>query len=167
MTRDVELVVAMARGGAIGRANALPWRLPEDLRRFRALTIGHAVVMGRRTWESIGRSLPGRTNIVISRDASWRGEGAETLSGLDDALARAAAARPGLPALVIGGAQIYALALPLARRIRATEIELDVPGADAFFPALDRAIWRRAAESAHVAADGTAYRFVDLERRAP
>ena len=165
MTLAVELVVAMARGGAIGRANALPWRLPEDLRRFRALTIGHAVVMGRRTWESIGRSLPGRTNIVISRDPAWRGEGAETVPGLDAALARAADARPGSPALVIGGAQIYALALPLARRVRATEIELDVPGADAFFPALDPLVWCRAAESAHIAADGIAYRFVDFERR--
>ena len=161
----VELIVAMARGGAIGRDNALPWRLPEDLRRFRALTLGHAVVMGRRTWESIGRSLPGRTNIVITRDAAWRGEGAQSVTGLDEALALAAALHPGLPAMVIGGAQIYALALPVARRIRVTEIDLDVPGADAFFPPLDPAQWRRAGETAQVAADGTAYRFVDLERR--
>jgi dihydrofolate reductase len=164
MMPPVVLVVAMARRGAIGRANALPWRLPEDLRRFRALTLGHAVLMGRKTWESIGRSLPGRTNIVISRDRDWRGPGAETVGGLAAALALAAAAHPGRPAMVIGGAQIYALALPLAGRIHATEIELDVEGADAFFPALDAACWRRTGESARAVSDGLFYRFVDYER---
>jgi dihydrofolate reductase len=166
MNPPVELVVAMARGGAIGRGNALPWRLPEDLRRFRALTMGHAVVMGRRTWDSIGRSLPGRTNVVISRDAGRRAEGAVCVDGLERALAVSAEAHPGLPALVIGGAQIYALALPLARRIHATEIELDVPGADAFFPAPDAACWARLSPEDRRGACGTAYRYVTFERRA-
>lgn len=165
MTVAVEFVVAMARGGAIGRANALPWRLPEDLRRFRELTLGHAVVMGRRTWESIGRSLPGRTNIVVSRDPDWRGAGALTVAGVEQGLTAAAAAAPERPAMVIGGAQIYRLALPVARRIHATEIDLDVAGADAFFPALDAASWARVAETAHRGADGTGYRFVTFERR--
>jgi dihydrofolate reductase len=165
MTPEVEFVVAMARGGAIGRDNSLPWRLPEDLRRFRDLTLGHAVVMGRRTWESIGRSLPGRTNIVVSRDPGWQGPGALTVAGLAPALAAAAAAAPERPAMVIGGAQIYRMALPFARRIHATEIDLDVPDADAFFPALDPVSWAREAGSALRGADGTGFRFVTFERR--
>ena len=140
MTPAVALVVATARGGAIGRGNTLPWRLPEDLKRFRAITLGHAVVMGRRTWDSIGRSLPGRTNIVISRD-------------------------PDQPAMVIGGAQVYALALPLATVAYVTEIDLDVPDADAFFPALDPGEWARGEVQPATGADGTTYRFVAYRRR--
>lgn len=166
MTPTVVLVVATARGGAIGRGNTLPWRLPEDLRRFRAITLGHAVVMGRRTWDSIGRSLPGRTNIVITRDPSWSGEGARRAADLGDALAQAAATHPGQPAMVIGGAEIYALALPRATMVHVTEIDLDVPDADAFFPALDPAVWTRSEAQSATGADGTAYRFVEYRRRA-
>lgn len=166
MTPPVVLVVAMAGSGAIGRANALPWRLPEDLQRFRALTMGHAVVMGRKTWESIGRSLPGRTNIVISRDRGWHGAGAQTVDGLPAALHVAGAAHPGQTAMVIGGAQIYGLALPLATCIHATEIDLDVEEADAFFPALDPVRWHRIRESERAVSNGLGYRFVDYARRA-
>ena len=137
MSDAPELVVAMARGGAIGRGNALPWRLPEDLRHFRALTTGHAVVMGRRTWDSIGRPLPGRTSIVVTRDGAWAAEGALRAGGLGEALLLARAAHPGRPPMVIGGAQVYALAIGLASRLHVTRIELDVPGADAFFPPID------------------------------
>jgi dihydrofolate reductase len=165
MTPAVALVVATARGGAIGRGNTLPWRLPEDLKRFRAITLGHAVVMGRRTWDSIGRSLPGRTNIVISRDPSWRGEGARRAADLGDALAQAGAAHPDQPAMVIGGAQVYALALPLATVAYVTEIDLDVPDADAFFPALDPGEWARGEVQPATGADGTTYRFVAYWRR--
>jgi dihydrofolate reductase len=165
MTPPVALVVATARGGAIGRGNALPWRLPEDLKRFRALTLGHAIIMGRRTWDSIGRSLPGRTNIVISRDPSWCGDGARRAADLGDALAQALSAHPDQTAMVIGGAQVYGLALPHATVAHVTEIDLDVPGADAFFPALDPAHWTRADAEPGTAADGTTYRFVTYRRR--
>lgn len=164
MTEPLACVVAMARGGAIGRANALPWRLPEDLKRFKALTLGHAIVMGRKTWESIGRPLPGRTSIVISRDPGWTAAGALRVTDLDTACAEARAAHPGRTVMVIGGAQIYALAVPQARLLHVTEIDIDVPDADAFFPPIAHAAWRRARVEAHVAADGLHYRFVDFER---
>ncbi|MFZ9634077.1 MAG: dihydrofolate reductase, partial [Alphaproteobacteria bacterium] len=95
MSDAPHLVVAIARGGAIGLGNALPWRLPEDLRHFRALTTGHAVVMGRRTWDSIGRPLPGRTSIVVTRDPGWTAAGAQRAPGLDEALRLAWSAHPG------------------------------------------------------------------------
>jgi dihydrofolate reductase len=164
MRRDLALVVAMARGGAIGRDNALPWRLPEDLRRFRALTLGHAVIMGRRTWDSIGRNLPGRTNIVITRDPGWHRPDARIAADLDAALTVAQATHPGQTPMVIGGAQIYALALPRAALIHATEIARDIPDADAFFPPLDPRAWIRANETTHSAADGTRFVFVDRVR---
>lgn len=164
MTEPIACVVAMARGGAIGRGNALPWRLPEDLRRFKQLTLGHGVVMGRRTWDSIGRPLPGRTSIVISRDPGWSASGATRVGDLDAACAVAREAHPGRPVMVIGGAQIYALALPRTGLLHVTEIEIDVPDADAFFPSIDPARWRRVREEAHVTAGGTRYRFVDFER---
>ena len=166
MSGPIACVVAMARRGAIGRGNALPWRLPEDLKRFKALTLGHAVVMGRRTWESIGRPLPGRTNIVISRDPAWGASGALPASDLDSACAAARVAHPGQIVMVIGGAQIYALALPRATRLHVTQIELDVPDADAFFPAISDPPWRIEHVEAHETADGLRYRFVDLARAA-
>lgn len=161
----VELIVAMARGGAIGRGNALPWRLPDDLKRFKALTSGHAVVMGRKTWDSIGRPLPGRTNVVITRDPGWSAQGAVRVSDLDAAITAAEASHPGRTVMVIGGAQVYALALPRTSLLHVTEIELDVPDADAFFPAFDREAWDLRHEEAHVTSDGLRYRFVDLARR--
>ena len=143
MSDAPELVVAMARGGAIGRGNALPWRLPEDLRHFRALTTG----------DSIGRPLPGRTSIVVTRDGAWAAEGALRAGGLGEALLLARAAHPGRPPMVIGGAQVYALAIGLASRLHVTRIELDVPGADAFFPPIDPALWREEAREERVAAE--------------
>ena len=164
MSAGIAIVAAMARGRAIGRSNALPWRLPEDLRRFKRLTLGHAVVMGRRTWESIGRPLPERVNIVVTRDRAWRADGAIAVADLDAAIARASAERPGLPAMVIGGAQIYALALPQATRLHLTEIALDVPDADAFFPDWSAADWREGAREAGVSASGTRFAFIDYAR---
>lgn len=164
MSDAPEIVVAMARGGAIGRGNALPWRLPEDLRHFRALTMGHAVVMGRRTWDSIGRPLPGRTSIVVTRDPAWAAEGALRAPGLGDGLRMARAAHPGQPPMVIGGAQVYALALDAAAVLHVTRIDIDVPGADAFFPAIDPGRWREEAAEEHVAADGTRFAFQRLAR---
>ncbi len=133
------LVVAVARNGAIGRGGGLPWRVPEDLKRFKAVTMGHAVVMGRKTHESIGKPLPGRRNIVVTRRAGARFEGCEVAPTLEAALALARATDP-LP-MVIGGAQLYAEALPRATRLYLTELDRDVE-ADTFFPALDRREWR-------------------------
>ena len=130
MSSAPELVViaAVDRNGGIGMANRLPWRLRKDLQRFRAVTMGHAIIMGRKTWDSVGRALPGRRSIVISRDRSRQLEGAELVSSLDEALADA-----GERAFVIGGAQIYALALPAARRLLLTEVAVTLP-CDTHFP---------------------------------
>ncbi len=165
MSVPVACVVAMGRGGAIGRGNTLPWRLPEDLKRFKALTLGHAVVMGRRTWESIGRPLPGRTSIVITRDPDWAAAGALRAGDLDAALTTARQAHPDLPPMVIGGAQIYALAFARVDILHLTEIDIDVPDADAFFPAFDRGGWAVRHEEARITAEGLHFRFVDLARR--
>lgn len=134
----LHLIVALARNGVIGRAGALPWRLPEDLAHFKRTTLGHCVIMGRRTWEAIGRPLPGRRNLVLTRDPAWRAAGAEPMTDLDTAL-RAVGAGEGF---IIGGAQIYAQALqrPIAS-IYATEIDAEFAG-DAFFPPLERARWQ-------------------------
>ena len=152
------IVVAMARNGVIGIENRLPWHLPEDLKHFKALTTGHAVIMGRKTWESLPakfRPLPDRLNIVVTRDAAYRAAGATVVHSLPAAVA-AAGART---AFVIGGAEIYAQALPLATRLEVTEVDADV-GGDAFFPALDKDYWQETAREAHVAASGLRFAFV-------
>lgn len=165
----VTLVVARARDGAIGRGNAIPWHLPEDLRHFKALTTGHALVMGRRTWDSIGRPLPGRRSIVVTRDPAWQADGAERAGSLEEALALAAVPVPGIAGdevFVVGGGELYRLALPRATRAVVTEVALDITGADTFFEDLGPP-WRVSAESAHVGAGGTPYRIVDWRRDPP
>lgn len=131
----ISLVVAMARNRTIGAGGRLPWHLPEDLKRFKAVTTGHPIVMGRKTFESIGRPLPGRTNIVVTRDAAKTIPGCVVAGSLDEALAKASA--PGVPGneevCVIGGGEIYRQALPRADRLYLTLIDRDVDG-DAFFP---------------------------------
>jgi dihydrofolate reductase len=159
----VSLIVAMADNGVIGRGNALPWRLPADLRRFRSLTLGKPVLMGRRTFESIGRPLAERVNLVLTRDRHWAAEGARTVRTVQEALAQAR----GCPELVaIGGAEVYRLVLPLARRIYVTQVHAVVDG-DTFFPAFDRGEWRDVESSAQPADERHAYplSFVTLERR--
>jgi dihydrofolate reductase len=133
------LVAAMAKNRVIGRGNAIPWRLPEDMKHFRAVTLGHAVVMGRATFESMGKPLPGRRNIVITRNRDLRVEGAEVVGSLQEAiaLARTTDTEPR----VIGGGQIYAEAMPLATRMYLTEVD-DEPEGDTFFPAFDGREWR-------------------------
>lgn len=160
----LSLIVARARNGVIGRDNALPWRLPEDLAHFKRTTIGHPVVMGRRTWESIGRPLPGRRNLVVTRDPEWRADGAQPVRSLEAAIAIATDGDDVPPLFVIGGAQVYATALPLAAEVHVTEIDRDVEG-DTYFPALDATIWAETAREAHVGADGTPYALVRFERR--
>ena len=157
----ITLVLARAQNGVIGRDGGLPWHIPADLKRFKALTLGHPVVMGRKTRQSIGRPLPGRRNLVLSRDASFAAEGAEVLPSLAAALAATA----GAPVVaVIGGASLYAEALPLAARLELTEIDAVAP-ADTWFPAWDRAAWTRIASDEQRTAEGIAYRFVRYDRR--
>lgn len=162
----LSLVAALARGGVIGRGGALPWHLPEDLARFRELTMGHPVVMGRRTWDSLPapfRPLPGRRNVVVTRDDAWAADGAERARSLDDALERLADAPQ---AFVIGGAELFAAALPLADELLLTEIDAEFEG-DAFFPAWDRAAFEEVSRERQVAGDGTRFAFVSYRRTRP
>ena len=154
----------MARNGVIGRGNALPWHLREDLRRFKARTLGKPILMGRKTFESIGRALPGRANIVLTRDANWSAEGVTAVPTIEAALTCAA----GSPELVaIGGAEVYRLVMPLARRIYLTNVDADVPG-DTYFPAPDPARWLEVERGAHPADEHNDHpvTFVTLELRA-
>jgi len=137
----ITLIVARARNGVIGRDGKLPWRLPEDLAFFKRTTMGQPIVMGRRTWESIGRPLPGRRNIVVSRRAGFLADGVETAPSLDEALRLCADSEE---VFVIGGAQLYAEALPRAGRLIVTEIDADFEG-DTHWPAPEPAQWREAA----------------------
>ena len=125
------LICAMASNGVIGNNNRLPWRLPEDLRHFRRTTMGHSIIMGRKTWESIGRPLPGRSNIVITRQTDYQAEGAKVLGSLEDALSlteNIASINGAEPAFVIGGAELYREAMPLARIFHLTRIHAEVAG---------------------------------------
>jgi dihydrofolate reductase len=141
------LIVARARNGVIGRNGALPWRLPEDLAHFKRTTMGHPIIMGRKTWESIGRPLPGRRSIVVSRQAGFIAAGAEVAASLDDALRLC---QGSAEVFVIGGAQLYRDALARADRLIVTEIDADFEG-DTHWPAIDPAQWREA-EREHVRA---------------
>ncbi|MDB5884088.1 MAG: dihydrofolate reductase [Polaromonas sp.] len=164
MTR-IHLIYARAANGVIGKDNTIPWRLPEDMAHFKSLTQGWPVIMGRKTWDSLPprfRPLPGRTNIVISRQAGWAVEGALGAASLSAALELCGSFEQ---AWVIGGAQIYAEALPLASRIELTEIAQDFDG-DAFMPPLGSE-WRETARQAHRSANGLAFSFVTLERAGP
>jgi dihydrofolate reductase len=157
-------VAAVARGGVIGRDGTIPWRIPEDARHFRALTMGHPVVMGRRTWESLPerfRPLPGRRNVVVTRNDIWREEGAERAHSLADALRLLEGASQ---VYVIGGAELYADALPLADELLLTEIDIDV-GGDTFFPPWDRAAFEQTCRDSHVSESGIPFSFVTYVRR--
>jgi dihydrofolate reductase len=155
------LVVAKARNGTIGRNNALPWHLPEDLAHFKRTTMGAPIIMGRKTWESIGRPLPGRRNIVVTRNPELRIEGCEVTTSLEDAQRLCAGVEQ---VFLIGGAQLYAEAMPCADRLIVTEIDADVEG-DAFFPPIDPHQWIvTERESHHSAASGLDYAFVTYER---
>jgi len=165
----VALMVAVAANGVIGRDNALPWHLPEDLRHFRRTTLGKPVVMGRKTFESIGRPLPGRPNIVVTGTPGWQVEGVTVTDSVPAALelARELARAEGVDELVvIGGATIYAAALPLAQRLYVTEVHADVEG-DTWFPPVDRADWQEIQREELPASEDNpyAYAFVCFERR--
>ncbi|WEK43495.1 MAG: dihydrofolate reductase [Candidatus Sphingomonas colombiensis] len=156
MTR-ISLHLARAENGVIGRDGGLPWRLPADLKRFKAQTMGRPMIMGRKTFESFPAPLPGRRHIVLTRDPMWHADGAEVVSSVAQALALA-----GDDAAVIGGAEIFALFLPLAERIELTEVHLAADG-DTIVPPFTG--WRETARDDHSAADGRpAYSFVTLRR---
>lgn len=161
MTRLV-LIAAVARNGVIGKDGRMPWHLAADLQHFKRLTMGHPILMGRRTWDSLGRPLPGRRNIVISRDPGWHAQGAEHAASLPAALALVAA---DAQAFVIGGAQLYAQALPLADELRLTEIDRDFPG-DTRFPHWDRAAFVETERQTHVSPEGWTYHFATYAARA-
>jgi dihydrofolate reductase len=155
------MVVARAQNGVIGRDGTLPWHLPADLRRFKALTMGSVMVMGRKTFESLPGLLPGRRHVVITRDKSWHADGAEAAHGVDEALNIAG----DEPISVIGGAQIFALFLPSADRIELTEVLADIPGDTMMDDPRDSAPWREVFREDHGAEEGRPpFRFVTLER---
>jgi dihydrofolate reductase len=162
MTRLTQ-IVARARNGSIGIEGRLPWRLPEDLSFFRATTLGHPILMGRRTYESIGRPLPGRRNLVLTRSADYRAAGCEVVASLDEALELCAGAAE---LFVIGGAQPYRETLPRADRLIVTEIDADFEG-DVFLPPVDAALWLETARSHHppTAERSFALDHVTYERR--
>ena len=164
------VIVAVADNGVIGRNNSLPWHLPEDLRYFKRVTLGKPVVMGRKTFESIGRPLPGRANIVITRSHGWSVDGASVVNSLDEALRLAAdiAALDGTDELmVIGGAEIYTNAIPLAQRLYLTQVHADVEG-DARLPEIDWSRWREVSRERFAASEDNPYdySFVVFERTA-
>lgn len=161
------LVLARADNGVIGRDGGLPWHLPADLRHFKRLTVGKPVVMGRRTFESIGRPLLGRHNIVLTRSRGWTAPGVTTVPNLAEAVAAAGLQQGARPdeIMIIGGAAVYAEALPSARRVHLTEVHA-APEGDTILPPFDSAMWHETAREAHPAeGDAPAYSFVTLERR--
>ncbi len=161
----IGLVWAQARGGVIGAGGAIPWRIPEDMRRFREVTVGSPVVMGRRTWDSLParfRPLPGRTNIVVTRDRAWHADGAYVAGGIDEALRHASAS--GGEVWVIGGGEVYRAAICRADVLEVTEVDGDYSG-DAFGPPIDPAVFAVAQETPWLeSAAGPRYRFVTYRR---
>jgi dihydrofolate reductase len=161
---SISLVVAAAENGVIGRDGALPWRIPEDLKRFKTLTMGKPTIMGRKTWDSLPRKpLPGRTNIVVSRNPHFRPDGAEVVHSVAEAIARGRATGAEEIA-IIGGEAIFAAALPVAQTIHLTEVAAS-PEGDAFMPRIDREQWREVAREGPYDAGGLRYSFVTLARR--
>lgn len=156
----VYLVAAVAANGVIGAGGRLPWHLPEDLKHFKSLTLGHPVIMGRRTWESLGKPLPGRENIVVTRSPGYEAPGAHVAASLDAALAFCAGE---CVVFVIGGGELYAAALPLAHGLVLTEIHRDFEG-DTRFPDVDRTAWRETQRKPHAGTGGLRFDFVLYER---
>jgi len=155
---EIVLVVAIADNGVIGKDGAIPWHISEDMKRFKALTMGHTIVMGRKTWDSLPRKpLPGRINVVITRQKDWQAEGAVTASSLGQATSGTSGT-----VMVIGGAEVYERALPLASRIELTEVHKNFAG-DARF-VLDRKGWHETAREDHLTANGLGYSYVTLVR---
>ena len=162
---QLAIIVAVAENGVIGSDNALPWHLPEDLRYFKRVTMGKPIVMGRKTFEAIGKPLPGRTNIVVTRNPAFRAEGAEVVPSVEAALGLAghiAQANGVDEAVVIGGAEIYQATIPVADRLYITEVHARIEG-DAVLPAIDWSRWREVGRDPHKASPYD-YSFVRYER---
>jgi dihydrofolate reductase len=159
----ISMIAAVARNGGIGAGGRLPWRLSSDLKRFKALTMGKPLIMGRKTFESVGRPLPGRRVIVVTRDRGWAATGVEAAHSLDEALSLAAGAEE---IMIGGGGEIYAQSWPRATRLYITEVDL-APPADVRFPAIDASTWRERRREAGLRGpnDDAAFSFVDYERR--
>ena len=157
----ITLIVARAQNGVIGRDGRLPWHIPSDLKRFKALTMGSVMVMGRKTFESLPGLLPGRRHIVLTRDRTWNAKGAEVVHEVGEALRLA----DDQPVSVIGGADIFALFMPLADRIELTEVLADIPGDTFMSDPRDAGGWKEIGSEPHSADDGRPpFRFVSLER---
>ena len=157
----ITLILALADNGVIGRNGAIPWRIGDDLKRFKQLTLDKPVVMGRKTWDSLPKKpLPERINIVVTRQPGWKGEGAIAASSFDDALVKAAQAAE---VMVIGGAEIYRAALAKAQRIELTEVHRPFEG-DAVF-SFEREAWREVTREEHVTPDGLSFSYVTLTRK--
>jgi dihydrofolate reductase len=159
----ISIIVAMAKNRVIGAKGAIPWHLPEELKRFKRLTLGHHLVMGRRTWESIGRPLPGRTSVIVTRQRGYSAPGAKVVHSLDEAIAACGADGE---IFVIGGGELYAQALPRAARLYLTTVEADVAG-DTLMPDFEPGDWREVAAESFPADDRHRYAFrcVTYERR--
>jgi dihydrofolate reductase len=153
---QLSIIVAIANNQVIGINNTLPWHLPEDLKRFRALTMGHHIIMGRKTYESLGRLLPGRTSVIVTRNKDYKVEGALVAQSLDAALALC---NGDDEPFLIGGAELYQHGLSLATKLYITEVNLDVVG-DAFFPQVDYTDWQLLEKIAHVSMSGLSYTYL-------
>jgi dihydrofolate reductase len=157
----LSLIVAFAKNNVIGINNTLPWHLPEDLKRFRALTTGHHIIMGRKTYESLGRLLPGRTTVIVTRNKNYKLEGALIAHSLESAVDLC---QNDAEAFVIGGAELYQDGLRLANKLYITEVDLSIEG-DAFFPNLDLNLWQETSREAHTSAQGLLFSYISYIRK--
>lgn len=158
---ELSLIVAFAKNNVIGINNTLPWHLPEDLKRFRALTTGHHIIMGRKTYESLGRLLPGRTTVIVTRNKNYKLEGALIAHSLESAVDLC---QNDAEAFVIGGAELYQDGLRLANKLYITEVDLSIEG-DAFFPNLDLNLWQETLREAHTSAQGFLFSYISYVRK--
>ncbi len=159
--KTLSLIVALAKNNVIGNKNALPWHLPEDLKRFRALTMGHHIIMGRKTYESLGRLLPGRTTVIVTRNKSYKVEGALIANSLEAAIALC---KDDDEPFLIGGAELYKVGLKLATRLYITQVHAEFEG-DAFFADIDLTHWQLSEKKDHVSASGLEYSDLIYQRK--
>lgn len=158
---ELSTIVAIANNRVIGINNTLPWHLPEDLKHFRALTMGHHIIMGRKTYDSLGRLLPGRTTVIVTRNANYKVEGALVANSLQEAIALC---KEDDEAFLIGGAELYQDGLKLSKKLYITEIDLDVEG-DAFFPEYSSDEWLETLREAHISEQGLAFNYITYVRK--
>lgn len=158
---SLSLIVALAKNRVIGLNNTLPWHLPEDLKRFRALTTSHHIIMGRKTYESLGRLLPDRTTVIVTRNPNYQVEGALIAHSLEEAMALCVGDDE---AFLIGGAELYQAGLNLAQKMYVTELDLEVAG-DAYFPAFDLSQWQESTRVAHTSAQGLPFSYISYHRK--